>query len=153
MNRPDRRSLPAHDAGMSPMAGRSADASRAGPWATMLTAFSALALAGGATVGYYAQSAAGHLGLMYRARPIETVIAAPDTEPRLAARLRTALDVRGLRLRCRRVPRCRRRRVVSLAPVALCAIGITRRECPARGRGEQCGPGTRGTWSGTAAAQ
>ena len=93
MNRPGRRSLPAHDAGTSPMAGRSADASKAGPWATMLTAFSALALAGCATVEYYAQSAAGHLGLMYRARPIETVIAAPDTEPRLAARLRTALDV------------------------------------------------------------
>ena len=93
MNRPGRRSSPAHDAGTSPMAGRSADASKAGPWATMLTAFSALALAGCATVEYYAQSAAGHLGLMYRARPIETVIAAPDTEPRLAARLRTALAV------------------------------------------------------------
>ena len=93
MNRPGRRSLPAHDAGTSPMAGRSADASKAGPWATMLTAFSALALAGCATVEYYAQSAAGHLGLMYRARPIETVIAAPDTDPRLAARLRTALDI------------------------------------------------------------
>ena len=54
-----------------------------------------LALTGCTTVGYYAQSVTGHLGLMYRARPIETVIAAPDTEPRLAARLRTALDVRG----------------------------------------------------------
>ena len=93
MNRPGRRSLPAHDAGTSPVAGRSADASKAGPWATMLTAFSALALAGCTTVEYYAQSVTGHLGLMYRAQPIETVIAAPDTDPRLAARLRTALDV------------------------------------------------------------
>ena len=58
----------------------------------MLCAF---ALTGCTTVGYYAQSVTGHLGLMYRARPIETVIAAPDTEPRLAARLRTALDIRG----------------------------------------------------------
>lgn len=57
----------------------------------MLAAF---ALTGCATVDYYAQSVTGHLGLMYRARPIETVIAAPDTEPRLAARLRTALDIR-----------------------------------------------------------
>ena len=53
-----------------------------------------LALTGCTTVGYYAQSVTGHLGLMHRARPIETVIAAPDTEPRLAARLRTVLDVR-----------------------------------------------------------
>ncbi len=54
----------------------------------------ALALTGCASVGYYAQSAVGHLGLMYRARPVETVIAAPETEPRLAERLRTALDIR-----------------------------------------------------------
>ena len=56
--------------------------------------FAALALTGCASVGYYAQSVTGHLGLMSRARPIETVIAAPDTEPCLAARLRTALDIR-----------------------------------------------------------
>ncbi|MCY4467504.1 MAG: aminopeptidase [Thiotrichales bacterium] len=53
-----------------------------------------LALTGCASVGYYAQSVTGHLGLMSRARPIETVVADPDTEPRLAARLRTALDIR-----------------------------------------------------------
>ena len=70
---------------------RSAGASRARPCLALLCAF---ALTGCTTVGYYAQSVTGHLGLMYRARPIETVIAAPDTEPRLAARLRTALDVR-----------------------------------------------------------
>ena len=105
MNRPGRRSLPAHDAGTSPMAGRSADASKAGPWATMLTAFSALALAGCATVEYYAQSVTGHLGLMYRARPIETVIAGPGhrAAPRRTAPYRPRRP--GLRLRCRRVPR------------------------------------------------
>ena len=54
----------------------------------------ALALTGCATVEYYGQSVAGHLGLMVRARPVERVIAAPDTEPRLAARLRTALGIR-----------------------------------------------------------
>ena len=68
-----------------------ADTSRAGPCLALL---SACALAGCAAVGYYAQSVTGHLGLMYRAQPIETVIAAPDTEPGLAARLRTALDIR-----------------------------------------------------------
>ena len=54
----------------------------------------ALALTGCANLEYYAQSVTGHLGLMSRARPIETVVADPDTEPRLAARLRTALDIR-----------------------------------------------------------
>ena len=68
-----------------------AGTSRAGPCLALL---SACALAGCAAVGYYAQSVTGHLGLMYRARPIEMVIAAPDTEPGLAARLRTALDIR-----------------------------------------------------------
>ena len=53
-----------------------------------------LALTGCASAGYYSQSVTGHLGLMSRARPIEAVVADPDTEPRLAARLRTALDIR-----------------------------------------------------------
>lgn len=68
-----------------------AGTSRAGPCLALL---SACALTGCAAVGYYAQSVTGHLGLMYRAQPIETVIAAPDTEPGLAVRLRTALDIR-----------------------------------------------------------
>ena len=59
-----------------------------------LALLAVLALTGCATVEYYAQSVTGHLGLMFRARPIETMIAAPDTEPRLTARLRTALDIR-----------------------------------------------------------
>ena len=60
----------------------------------LLGVLAALVLSGCATVEYYAQSVTGHLGLMSRARPIETVIAAPDTEPSIAARLRTALDIR-----------------------------------------------------------
>ena len=66
-------------------------ASRPGPCFALLAA---LALTGCASVEYYAQSVTGHLGLMYRARPVETVIAAPETAPRLAARLRTALEIR-----------------------------------------------------------
>ena len=54
----------------------------------------ALALSGCASVEYYAQSVTGHLGLMARARPVETVIEAPETAPGLAARLRTALEIR-----------------------------------------------------------
>lgn len=65
--------------------------SRAKPWLGMLAA---LALTGCATVEYYAQSVTGHLGVMLRARPLEAVIAKPDTEPRLAAQLRTALEIR-----------------------------------------------------------
>ena len=53
-----------------------------------------LALAGCATVEYYAQSVTGHLALMSGARPIERVIAAPETAPRLAAKLRAALEIR-----------------------------------------------------------
>ena len=67
---------------------------RVGPRAAMLTVFATLALTGCASAGYYAQSITGHLGLMLRARPIETVLAEPETDPRLAARLRTALDIR-----------------------------------------------------------
>ena len=59
-----------------------------------LALFAILALPGCATVDYYAQAVAGHLGLMVEARPVETVIEAPDTAPGLAARLRTALEIR-----------------------------------------------------------
>ena len=67
---------------------------RAGPRAAMLTAAVTLALTGCASAGYYAQSISGHLGLMLRARPIEAVLAEPETDPRLAARLRTAVGIR-----------------------------------------------------------
>ena len=56
--------------------------------------FAALALSGCTSVGYYTRSVTGHLGLMSRAQPIETVIASPETAPRLAAQLRAALDIR-----------------------------------------------------------
>ena len=59
-----------------------------------LALLAVLALPGCASVGYYAQSVAGHLGLMVRARPVEAVIGAPDTAPGLAARLRAALEMR-----------------------------------------------------------
>ena len=59
-----------------------------------LTLLCALALTGCATVDYYAQSVTGHLELMYRARPVEAVITAPETAPHRAARLRVALDIR-----------------------------------------------------------
>ena len=64
---------------------------RTAGWLALLAV---LALPGCATVDYYAQAVAGHLGLMVGARPVETVIAAPDTAPGLAARLRTALEIR-----------------------------------------------------------
>ena len=51
-------------------------------------------LTGCGAVEYYAQSVTGHLGLMARARPIEKVVTAPDTERRLAVRLRQAVDMR-----------------------------------------------------------
>ena len=69
-----------------------------------IAALAALALTGCASPGYYAQSIAGHLGLMLRARPIETVIAEPGTGPRLAARLRTALEVREFASRALGLP-------------------------------------------------
>ena len=59
-----------------------------------LALLAVLALPGCASVGYYAQSVTGHLGLMVRARPVEAVIGAPDTAPGLAARLRAALEMR-----------------------------------------------------------
>ena len=59
-----------------------------------LALLAVLALPGCASVGYYAQSVTGHLGLMMRAHPVEAVIAAPDTAPGLAARLRAALEIR-----------------------------------------------------------
>ena len=62
--------------------------------ASCLALLAAFLLTGCGAVEYYAQSVTGHLGLMYRARTIESVLAAPDIEPGLAARLRTALDVR-----------------------------------------------------------
>ena len=77
--------------GTAPRRGGAAAPAALAPAALVLTA---LVLSGCASAGYYAQSVTGHLGLMLRARPIEAVLAEPGTDPRLAARLRTALDVR-----------------------------------------------------------
>ena len=52
-------------------------------------------LTGCGTARYYAQSVTGHLELMSRARSIDNIVAAPDIEARLAARLRTAVDIRA----------------------------------------------------------
>ena len=54
----------------------------------------ALALAGCATVEYYAQSVTGHFRLMVGAKSVEAIVADPETTPLLAARLRTALHIR-----------------------------------------------------------
>ena len=59
-----------------------------------LALLSTLVLPGCASVEYYAQSVTGHIGLMVRARPAETVIEASDTALDLSARLRTALEIR-----------------------------------------------------------
>ena len=59
-----------------------------------VVALTSLALAGCTHAGYYAQSITGHLGLMLRARPVETVVAGPGTAPHLAMRLRAALKIR-----------------------------------------------------------
>ena len=55
-----------------------------------------LLLAGGcSTVQYYAQAVSGHLDVMQRARPIEQVIAAPDTPETLRQRLEYVQAVRA----------------------------------------------------------
>lgn len=53
-----------------------------------------LLLSGCESLGYYLQSAGGHLQLMSAAHDIDGLIASPDTDPQLAARLR---QVRGMR--------------------------------------------------------
>ncbi|MEN9316581.1 MAG: hypothetical protein RIS35_2974 [Pseudomonadota bacterium] len=58
-----------------------------------------LALAGCAAwepdVGYYWQSASGHLALLARARPIDDLVADPSIEPRLKSRLLLAREIRA----------------------------------------------------------
>ena len=68
---------------------------RAAGGAPCLALMAATLLTGCGAVGYYAQSVTGHLGVMSRARTIDEVLAATDTEPRLAARLRAAVDIRA----------------------------------------------------------
>jgi predicted aminopeptidase len=54
----------------------------------------ALALSGCGSVGYLGQSVAGHLDLMWRARPVEQWLADPATEPALRERLALARRMR-----------------------------------------------------------
>ena len=49
--------------------------------------------------GYLWQSIGGHLDLMRRARPITDLLAAPDTSPRLRAKLEVALRARAFAVR------------------------------------------------------
>ncbi len=53
------------------------------------------AVAGCASVGYYAQAVQGHLSLMTAARPIDDWIRDPDTDPRLKERLARARQIRA----------------------------------------------------------
>ena len=62
---------------------------------TALVAGAAVCLTSGcATVGYYAQSATGHLNLVEAARPVSQWLADPDTPPRLKARLELSQRIR-----------------------------------------------------------
>jgi predicted aminopeptidase len=54
-----------------------------------------LLLAGCETLGYYGQAVRGQLGLLFRARPVEAVLADPGTAPGLAERLRLAQGLRA----------------------------------------------------------
>ncbi|MEJ2383955.1 MAG: aminopeptidase [Xanthomonadales bacterium] len=60
----------------------------------LLTGLASLALAGCASPAYFAQAAAGQFELMRQRTPIEDLLADRDTDPELAARLRTATAAR-----------------------------------------------------------
>lgn len=61
---------------------------------TLLLTLASLLLAACSQLGYYAHSVAGGLDLLARRRPIDVVVADPDTPPRLARRL---LRIRRIR--------------------------------------------------------
>jgi predicted aminopeptidase len=60
----------------------------------LLAGLSLLALAGCASPAYYAQATAGHFELMRQREPITELVANPDTDPELAARLNAATAAR-----------------------------------------------------------
>ncbi len=63
---------------------------------TFLITLPALALlVTGCSLGYYAQAVSGHLSLTSGARPIDEVLADPNTSPEVAAKLRTARTARA----------------------------------------------------------
>ncbi len=51
-------------------------------------------LSGCTTIGYYGQAIGGHVSLMMKARPINQVITAPETDPELRRRLELAVRAR-----------------------------------------------------------
>jgi len=68
----------------------------AGGWtAVLLLLAGAAGLEGCSTLGYYAQSVAGQLGLMARRRPITEVVRSPETSPALRAKLETVEAARA----------------------------------------------------------
>lgn len=52
-------------------------------------------LSGCTTIGYYGQAIGGHLSLMMKARPINQVITAPETDPELRRQLELASQARN----------------------------------------------------------
>ena len=63
--------------------------------ATTLLAGASVCLSSGcATIGYYAQSATGHLNLLEAAHPVSQWLADPDTPPELKARLELSQRIR-----------------------------------------------------------
>jgi predicted aminopeptidase len=72
-----------------------ASLSLGGLFATALLAGATVCLTSGcAMIGYYAQSATGHLNLVEAARPVSQWLADPDTPPRLKARLELSQRIR-----------------------------------------------------------
>lgn len=66
-----------------------------------------LAASGCSTLGYYAHLAGGEMAVLHARRPIAQVLADPHTDPRLRARLQTALKARDFASDVLKLPRNR----------------------------------------------
>lgn len=64
----------------------------------------ALASLGGCSIGYYAQSVAGHVQVLQRARPVDDWLADPATSPALRERLALATQLRAFSVRELKLP-------------------------------------------------
>ncbi len=65
-------------------------------WLLALLALTGLGLAGGcSTIGYYAQSMHGHFSMLHEARPIDTLLADPQLDPKLRAKLERVVEIRA----------------------------------------------------------
>jgi predicted aminopeptidase len=64
------------------------------PWITLALVMFVASGAGCSTVSYYAQSVQGHFAMMNAARPVEEVLADPQTDPKLRSKLERAQDMR-----------------------------------------------------------